>query len=133
VGELEGYQVTEFTPHSEEAPRFSNFENGIVLSTVKFIVENNGSENVDLSGRSSKLTANDGAQWVVNEGMLVNYNRDLIEPDETDELLPIFVLDQKQYEKIWKEKDFEIEVGPMKDENYQDISKGKVAEFILPK
>ena len=133
VVELEGYQFTEFTPNSEEAPRFSNFENGIVLLTVKFIVENNGSENIDLSGISSKLTVNDGAQWLLNEGMLLNYNRDLIEPDETDELLQIFVLDQEQYEKIWKEKDFEIEVGPMKDENYQDISKGKVAEFILPK
>src|SRR5699024_5851172 len=56
VVELEGYQFTEFTPNSEEAPRFSNFENGIVLLTVKFIVENNGSENIDLSGISSKLT-----------------------------------------------------------------------------
>src|SRR5699024_5556288 len=132
VAELEGYQFTEFTTNSEEAPRFSNFENGIVLLTVKFIVENNGSENIDLSGISSKLTVNDGSQWLLNEGMLLNYSRDLIEPDETDELLQIFVLDQEQYEKIWKEKDFEIEVGPMKDENYQEISKGNVAEFILP-
>ena len=80
--------------------RFSNFENGIVLLTVKFIVENNGSENIDLSGISSKLTVNDGSQWLLNEGMLLNYSRDLIEPDETDELLQIFVLDQEQYEKI---------------------------------
>src|SRR5699024_5799033 len=115
VVELEGYQFTEFTPNSEEAPRFSNFENGIVLLTVKFIVENNGSENIDLSGISSKLTVNDAVKSLINESMLINYNRYLIETDETDELLQIFVLDQKKNEKILKEKDYEIEVGPMKD------------------
>src|SRR5699024_10976508 len=85
VVELEGYQFTEFTPNSEEAPRFSNFENGIVLLTVTVIVENNESQNINISGTSSKLTFNDSAQRLPNECMLLNYNRDLIEPDETDE------------------------------------------------
>ncbi len=131
---LDGYQFTQFTPNSVEAPRFENFENGVVLLTVKFVLDNKAVEEVGLSSMSSKLTVNNGSQWLLNEGMLLSYGySDVIEPGKTDELLQIYVLDQEQYEKIWKEKDFEVEIGPIKTKEAKDISKGKKATFVLPK
>ena len=130
---LEGYQFTEFTPNADEAPKFENFTNGMVLLTAKFEVKNNGSENIDLYGLNSKLTVNDGAQYQLNEGMLLRMGiKQIIEPGKEDEFLQIFILDQEQYEKIWKEKAFEIEVGPFKNEDSKDISKGKKITFTLP-
>lgn len=130
---LEGYQFTEFTPNKEEAPRFENFQNGIVLLTVNFEVENNEAEPISLYGMSTKLTVNNGTQYQLNEGMLLKHqSNQTIEPGKKDSFLQIFILDQEQYEKIWKEKDFEIEVGPFKNEDGKDISKGQTIQFTLP-
>ena len=130
---LDGYQFTEFTPNADEAPSFSAFANGMVLLTTKFEIENKGSENIETYGTNSKLTVNDGSQYMLNEGMLLKLgNREVIEPGDKGEFLQIFVLDQEQYEKIWKDKSFEIEVGPLKNEDSKDISKGKRITFTLP-
>lgn len=129
---LDGYQFTEFTPNAVEAPRFKNFKNGIVLLTVKFNLDNKGSEAIGLSSISSKLTVNDGLQYMLSEGMLLDYGyNDLIDAGKSGELLQIFLLDQEQYEKIWKDKTFQLEIGPMKNQEAKDISKGKRALFEL--
>ena len=131
---LDGYQFTEFVPNEVEEPRFSNFTNGIVLLTVKFIVDNGGDQEIDQSGIISSLYVNDGSQYMRNEGMLGTYKYgDVIEPGESDELLQVYILDQEQYEKIWKDKSFEIEVGPFKNQEAKDISKGNTVLFTLPK
>lgn len=131
---LEGYQFTEFTPNEVEAPRFSNFTEGVVLLTIKFDLDNKGEENIGLNSLSTKLTVNDGSQWMLNEGMLLDYrNDDVIKAGDSGELLQIFVLDKEQYDKIWQDKAFELEVGPMKDEEAKDISKGSRITFTLPK
>lgn len=131
---LEGYQFTAFTPNEVEAPRFSNFTNGVTLLTVKFKLDNKTTSEIGLSSLSSKLTVNDGTQYLLDEGMLLNYGyKDVIKAGETGELLQIYVLDQEQYEKIWKDKAFEIELGPIRNQGAEDISKGKKATFILPK
>ena len=129
---LEGYQFTEFTPNEVEAPRFENFQNGIVLLTVKFILDNGASDNIGLSGMTSKLTVNDGMQYMLGQGMLLDYRySDVIEAGESGELLQIYTLDQEQYAKIWKDKAFEVEIGPIKNQDGKDISKGKKATFEL--
>ncbi|MEB2282715.1 DUF5068 domain-containing protein [Lysinibacillus xylanilyticus] len=131
---LEGYQFTKFTPNEVEAPRFSNFTNGVTLLTVKFKLENKAKSEIGLSSMSSKLTVNDGKQYSLSEGMLVNYNyNEVIKAGENGELLQVFVLDQEQYEKIWKDKAFEIELGPIRNKGAEDTSKGKKETFILPK
>ncbi|MBY7142354.1 DUF5068 domain-containing protein [Virgibacillus sp. NKC19-3] len=130
---LDGYQFTEFEPNEEEAPRFEDFSEGVVLLTVKFAIDNENASEVGHSSIMSTLTVNDGSQYMINEGMLLNYrNDDMIDSGESGELLQVYVLDQEQYEKIWKDKAFEVEVGPMKDQEAQDISKGKEATFTLP-
>ncbi|MFC4401615.1 DUF5068 domain-containing protein [Gracilibacillus xinjiangensis] len=129
---LDGYQFTEFTPNEVEAPRFENFTNGMVMLTVKFMIENNSDSDIGLSSLGSKLTVNDGAQYMLDQGMLLDYGYDeVIGAGQTGELLQIYVLDKEQYEKIWKEKPFEVELGPMKDQSAKDISKGKKAVFTL--
>lgn len=130
---LIGYQFTEFTPNDVEAPRFESFENGIVLLTIKLDIENNESDPVDLSLTRSKLEVNDGAQYLLNENMLLTYSfDDVIEPGESGEWLQIYVMDQEQYEKIWKDKAFELEVGPLVSPDVDDLSKGKSDTFVLP-
>ncbi|MFC7685973.1 DUF5068 domain-containing protein [Ureibacillus sp. GCM10028918] len=127
---LDGYQFTEFTPNEVEAPRFESFKTGIVLLTVKFNLDNKGADAIGLSSISSKLTVNDGTQYMLGEGMLLNYSYDdLIAAGESGELLQIYTLDKEQYEKIWKNKSFEVEVGPIRNQDAKDISKGKTAVF----
>ncbi|EJR97987.1 DUF5068 domain-containing protein [Bacillus mycoides] len=131
---LDGYQFTKFTPNSTEAPRFGSFKNGVVLLTVKFKLDNKETEDISLSPISSTLRVNDGTQYTLNEGMLLNYKyNDSIKVGTSGELLQIFTLDQEQYEKILKDKSFEIELGPMRNKDAKDISKGKKVKFTLPK
>ncbi|KEK22864.1 DUF5068 domain-containing protein [Bacillus gaemokensis] len=131
---LDGYQFTKFTPNSVEAPRFGNFKNGTVLLTVKFKLDNKEAEDIALSSLTSKLTLNDGGQYTLSEGMLLNYAyNDSIKTGTSGELLQVYTLDQEQYEKIWKDKNFEIELGPMRNKEAKDISKGKKVTFTLPK
>lgn len=129
---LEGYQITEFTPNEVEAPRFTDFNNGIVLLTAKFDLDNQGSEPINLSSMSSKLIVNDGSQYILDQGMLLNYRYgDVIETGDSGEYLQIYTLDKEQYEKIWKDKPIELEFGPIRGEEAKDISKGKTATFEL--
>lgn len=130
---LDGYQFTEFIPNEEEAPRFSNADEGIVLLTVKFLVDNNGDEEVDQGSGSSKVIVNDGTTGILNTGMLLNYKTgSIIEAGDSDEWLQIYMLDQEQYEKIWKDKSFEVEIGPFRNQDGEDISKGSTISFELP-
>ncbi|WP_313799605.1 DUF5068 domain-containing protein [Cytobacillus sp.] len=129
---LDGYQFTEFVPNAVEAPRFEAFNNGVVLLTVKFNIDNKGASEIAQSSISSKLTVNDGTQYMLNEGMLLNYKySDVIAPGTTGELLQIYVLEKEMYDKIWKDKSFEVEIGPMRDKEAKDLSKGKKVTFTL--
>ncbi|MDM5237223.1 DUF5068 domain-containing protein [Bacillus cereus] len=131
---LDGYQFTQFTPNSVEAPRFANFKNGIVLLTVQFKLDNKDAQDVALSPISSTLRVNDGTQYTISEGMLLNYDYNAsVKTGTSGELLQVYILDQEQYEKIWKDKSFEIELGPMRNKEAKDISQGKKAKFTLPK
>lgn len=127
---LDGYQFTNFVPNADEAPRFHADE--VVLLTVKFTIDNGHDVDISKSSISSTLHVNDGQQYLLNEGMLLLYkNSDIVAAGESGELLQVFLLDQEQYEKIWKDKSFEMEIGPMRDLDAQDISKGHRAEFKL--
>ncbi|MFP7494624.1 DUF5068 domain-containing protein [Terribacillus saccharophilus] len=127
---LEGYQFTEFTPNEVEAPRFEDF-NGVVLLTVKFGIDNKTGETVPLSGLDSTLTVDDSWRQL-NEGMLTRYaTNDVVKDGESGELLQVYVLDKEEYDALWKEKSYKIEIGPIRNEEAKDISKGKEAAFQL--
>lgn len=128
---LDGYQFTEFEPNDDEAARFDSFENGIVLLTVKFDIENNSDDPIGKDSASSKLTMNDGSMYTLDEGMLLDYEfEEAIEPGDSDELLQVFLLDKRDYED-WEGRSYEVELGPIRDIDAQDISGGKKAEFDL--
>lgn len=58
--------------------------------------------------------------------MLLNYRSDdNIEKGDSGELLQVYLLNKEDDDKIWKDKPFEAEVGPMRDKDAEDISKGK--------
>lgn len=127
---LDGYQITNFIPNEEEAPRFQADE--LVLLTVRFTIDNGYDEDISKSSISSTLHLNDGKQWTLNEGMLLPYkNDDVISANDSSDLLQVFLLDKEQYEKIWKDKAFKLEIGPMRNIDGKDISKGAEAEFKL--
>lgn len=131
---LKGYQFTEFEPNEVEAPRFEQHKNGMVLATVKFEVENKESGIIDTSSLSSVMLTNNGSQRTISDGVLLPLGRDgKIEKGDKKEFLQIYLLDGEQYEKILKEKDFEIEMGPLRDDKGKDLSKGNKVEFKLPK
>ncbi|MBP2242232.1 hypothetical protein J2Z40_002806 [Cytobacillus eiseniae] len=129
---LDGYQFTDFVPNEVEAPRFESFNNGVVLLTVKFTIDNKESAEIAQSSINSKLTVNDGSQYMLDEGMLLSYKyNDVIAPSTSGELLQVYALEKEMYEKIWKDKSFELEIGPMKDKEAKDLSKGKKVTFTL--
>ncbi|MFA1819786.1 DUF5068 domain-containing protein [Virgibacillus oceani] len=129
---LEGYQFTAFEPNADEAPRFENFTEGIVLLTVKFLIDNGEGADISKTSMTSRLDLNDGQQWTLNEGMLLNYDyNSAIESGEEGELLQVYPLDKEQYDLIWQDKSFEIEIGPLRDMEAEDISKGQEATFQL--
>src|SRR5699024_10881875 len=128
---LDGSQLTEFEPSDDEAARFDSFENGTVLLTVKFDIEENSHEPIAKDSASSKLTMNDGSMSTLDEGMLLDYDfEEAIEPGDSDELLQVFLLDKRDYED-WEGRSYEVELGPIRDIDAQDISGGKKAEFDL--
>ncbi|WP_086349623.1 DUF5068 domain-containing protein [Candidatus Enterococcus clewellii] len=126
---LSEYQFTFFEPNEVEAERFSNFENGTVLLTVKFVLDNKGEKTISMSSSSATLRVNNDSQRVLSEGMLTNYTTDVVSPGEKKDLLQVFVLDQEQYEKIWREKDFSINLNLVDGETF----KRETVEFDLPK
>ncbi|MEK4305055.1 MULTISPECIES: DUF5068 domain-containing protein [Oceanobacillus] len=128
---LDGYQFVDFTPNAEEAARYEDPDN-IVVATIRFEIDNQGDEEIGLSSLSSRLTVNDGSQYLLSEGMFHPYdNSSSIASGEEGELLQTFLLDKEMYEKIWKDKSMEIEIGPMRNMDAEDISKGHEVEFNL--
>jgi len=130
---VEGYQFTEFEPNKEEAPRFEDFDEGIVLLTLKMDIENNESDPVGLTSLSSTLDVNNGKERLLDQGLLLNYkNDDVIEPGDSGEWLQVYIMDKEEYEKMWQDKEFELKVGPLKSDEAKDLSKGKTESIVLP-
>ncbi|MDR4937980.1 DUF5068 domain-containing protein [Rossellomorea marisflavi] len=129
---LEGYQFAEFTPNAVEAPKFSNFKGDMVLLTVKLQVENGGKEQLSQGSPTSKLLIDGGADYTLDQPMLTGYAYDdVIEPGESGELLQIFVLDKEKYEKIWKDKSFEMEIAHLQNAKAKELFEGKTVSFKL--
>ncbi|TFI74008.1 hypothetical protein CKN81_04935 [Carnobacterium divergens] len=131
---IEGYQFTDFVPNEVEAPRFDNAENGFVLLTAKFQTENKSDKDIDLSMSSSVLRVNNGTQRLLSSSMLLatDRNNQVLEQGSKKEFIQVFLLDKEQYEKIWKEKDFTLEVN-LRTKEGKTMGTGKELSFDLPK
>lgn len=131
---LEGYQFTEFVPNEVEAPRFDNVENGLVLLTAKFQTDNKSDKDIDLSMSSSVLRVNNGTQRLLSSSMLLatDRNNQILEQGSKKEFIQVFLLDKEQYDKIWKDKEFKIEVN-LRTKEGKTMGAGKELSFDLPK
>lgn len=86
--------------NADEAPRYTDPDN-VAIATIRFEIDNQSEEEIGLGDISSKLTVNDGSQYLLNEGMLLPYdNSDTVAPGEEGELLQTFLLDKEMYEKF---------------------------------
>ncbi|MFP7253836.1 hypothetical protein SFC02_05990 [Terribacillus goriensis] len=127
---LDGYQFTEFTPNEEQKQRFKDF-NSVVLLTIKYTLDNETQSKIGLGNIKSTLTV-DGSWWMENDSTLTNYKNSGIKAGNKGELLHLFVLDKKQYDKMWGEKTFDIELGPIRGiEETEDISNGESVVFYI--
>lgn len=127
---LEGYQFTEFKPNEDKASRFSSFENGVVLLTAKFKLDNQGEYDISLTSSSSTLLVNNGSQKTLSEGMLVKSPASgKLEHGKSGDWIQVFVLDKEQYDKIWKDKSFVLETRLLDYDTSASIEKGKTATF----
>lgn len=127
---LDGYQFTELKPNEKQEQRFKDFNN-VVLLTVKYTLDNQTQSEIGLGNIKSTLTV-DGSWWMENDSTLTNYKDSGIEAGNKGELLQVFVLDKKQYDKMWGEKTFDIELGPIRGiEETEDISNGESVVFQI--
>lgn len=127
---LNGYQFTEFEPNKVETPRFSEF-NGIILLTVSYDIKNEGDAEIDFSTVTSTLRIDDGSLIVLGQGMLVDYkSTDVVKKGEAKELIQVFAMDKEQYDKLWKEKTYKIQLA-LYDSNAKELLKGNKFEFDL--
>lgn len=70
--------------------------------------------------------------YTLDQPMLTGYAYDdVIEPGESGELLQIFVLDKEKYEKIWKDKSFEMEMAHLQNAEAKELFEGKTVSFKL--
>lgn len=131
---LKGYQFTEFEPNEHEAPSFENFDTGIVLLNIKLEITNGEDDPIDLRSQKARLDVNDGKQYVLLANSLSPYfsKDEQVDAGETREAILVFALDKEQYDKVWKDKSFELEYGPFQTPELKDLAKGKTVEFTLP-
>ncbi len=130
---LDGYQFTSFTPNEKAEHYFDSLDDDIVLLTAKFLIDNKSEEDVGLASINSRVLIDGGSIYELSNGSLLDLGAsDIIEPGDTGELLQIYVLEQKQYEENWPDKSFKILIGPMRNQEYKDISDGKEVTFPLP-
>src|SRR5699024_3500114 len=73
---VEGYQFTELDPGKEIENAFADSDDGVVLLTVKFDIDNGGDDEIGKDSVDSTLTMNDGKQYTINEASLLNYSMD---------------------------------------------------------
>ena len=52
---MDGYQFTDFEPNEDQAARFSRFETGVVLLTVKITIQNDGKVPLNFNSTSGSV------------------------------------------------------------------------------
>ncbi|WLV24277.1 DUF5068 domain-containing protein [Aciduricibacillus chroicocephali] len=129
---LNGYQFTKFRPNRETGKRFNEFKHGMVLLTAEFTIKNGGKRPVRYF--NSTLHMNNKTQTARNEIILDNnLSNEPFKSGESRKMLQVYTLDEEMYEKILKEKEFEIEFGPLYYDGKGNILGKDTVKFPLPK
>ncbi|MEO1771123.1 MULTISPECIES: DUF4352 domain-containing protein [Enterococcus] len=107
----EGYQISSFVPNEDQASRFSKFESGVVLMTVKVNVQNEGDESLNVDGTSATLTIGDSVKMMSENMLEVDADAGNVEKGSTATKYLVFVLDKDSYDKLYKDQDYLLDVS----------------------
>lgn len=107
---LNGYQITEFKPNEDEAPRYKNFDTGVILLTAEVTIKNEGKETLNLGQTSATLSIGNKDK-LMHENMLeINDDEELPTGKEGIKYL-VFAMDKESYEKLYHDKEFKLDVS----------------------
>ena len=116
----EGSQITSFEPNEEQASRFSKFESGVILITVKLNIRNDGDTPLNVDSTSATLKIGDSVK-MMSENMLQTKNgADEVGKGEEATKCLVFALDKESYEKLYKDQDLLLDVN-LYDTNFKRI------------
>ncbi|GIN95487.1 hypothetical protein J6TS1_13570 [Siminovitchia terrae] len=127
---LDGVQYANVTPTDAHADRFTNFgDGGLVALTVKTTIENGSETPFDKFLIDRKLIIDDDRGTMFNQGMLEPSYSGTFNPGDKDEILTVFLFRKDEFDIF---KKFELQIGPLKDENAKALFKEKSVSFDLP-
>ncbi|UOE93705.1 DUF5068 domain-containing protein [Alkalihalobacillus sp. LMS39] len=127
---LEGFQVTEITPTESYEQSFEDFgDKGIVALTIQLNMNNKTDDIISAYGTSGILVVDDNRARYLSQGNLEPRIGDDLEAGKEAKRILVYLIRKDEFELYDK---FEIEFGPIRDSQYQDVSKGETLTFELP-
>ncbi len=128
---LDGIQYTEVIPTEAYKEAFANFgDSGIVAITMNLIIDNTSQESLSAYWTSGKLIVDDTRATYLSTGQLEPDGVDEIKPGEKGEKMIVFLLRKDEF-GIYKK--FDLEFGPLRSMDNQDLAKGYTVTFELPR
>jgi len=128
---LDGIQYTEVIPTEAYKEAFANFgDSGIVAITMNLIIDNTSQESLSAYWTSGKLIVDDTRATYLSTGQLEPDAVDEIKPGEKGEKMIVFLLRKDEF-GIYKK--FDLEFGPLRSMDNQDLAKGYTVTFELPR
>lgn len=108
---VEGYQVSSFEPNEDQAARFSKFDSGVVLLTVKLNVKNEGEESLDVDSTYATLTIGNKVKMMSENMLEVDTGANNIGKGSNATKYLVFLLDKETYEKLYKNQNYLLNVN----------------------
>lgn len=128
---LDGIQYTEVIPTEAYKEAFADFgDSGIVAITMSLLFENQSQEPISAYWTSPKINIDETRATLYNTSQLEPEGTDEIKPGEKGERLAVFLLRKDEF-GIYKK--FDLEVGPLRNMENADVSKGYTVTFSLPR
>ena len=108
---LDGYQFTDFEPNEDQAARFSRFETGVVLLTVKITIQNDGKVPLNFNSTSGSVKIGNKTQILSQSALDSRTAENLLHVGETESKCLVTPLDKESYDKLYKEQEFILNVS----------------------
>lgn len=107
----EGYQITSFEPNEDQASRFSKFDSGTVLVTVKLNIKNDGEESLNVDSTSATLTIDNKVKMLSENMLQVKSGAEDIGKGNSATKFLVFTLDKESYDQLYKDQEFILDVN----------------------
>lgn len=115
---FDGYQITEFVPNEDRASRFKNFETGSILMTIKLTVKNDSQETLKFGNTSATLTIGNSVKLMYENMLEISASiQEDLEQGKEDTRYLVFIMDKESYEKMYKYKDYLLDISIKNSKN----------------